>query len=315
MKPASTIARAAGALSLSAVLLLAACATPASTADSADEATTVSVKHAQGTTEVTLNPSKVVTFDYASLDTLDALGVDVMGVPQDNLPGYLSEYASDDYTNIGTLFEPDYEAVNAAAPDLIIVANRSAAAYDELSKIAPTIDLTLDWEDYVASFESNTEILGEVFDQQDEVATALAEIEDKIAATKKATADAGSGLIVLTSAGEISAYGSDSRFGWLHSVLGVTPAVVDVEAATHGDPISNEFILEANPDWLFVIDRDSAIGESGDSAEQVLDNEVVAGTTAWTKDQVIYLDGTAWYIVMSGLTAMNTKIDQIADGI
>ncbi|AWB87581.1 siderophore ABC transporter substrate-binding protein [Mycetocola zhujimingii] len=305
-----------GILALSGALALSGCASaPAEPAPTKAAATEIDVEHVQGTTEVPLNPETVITFDMASLDTLDALGVKVDGLPQQNVPEYLSEYAGEEYLNAGTLFEPDYEAVNAAEPDLIIVANRSAAAYEELSKIAPTIDLTLDWENYLPSFRTNVETLGEIFEKQDEATTALEEIDGKIEEAKEQATDAGTGLIVMTNAGEITAYGSGSRFGWLHDELGLTPAIDDVDAATHGDPVSPEFILETNPDWLLVIDRDAAIGESGSTARQVLDNEVIAGTTAWQNDQVLYLDSVPFYVVMSGLGAVNQMVDQITDGL
>src|SRR5690606_13966933 len=82
------------------------------------------VKHAQGETTVAQNPAKVVTFDYAALDTLDAPGVDITGLPGSNLPEYLGKFADDKCLKLGSIFEPDYEAVAAAAPDLIIVAGR-----------------------------------------------------------------------------------------------------------------------------------------------------------------------------------------------
>ncbi|MFP7761456.1 siderophore ABC transporter substrate-binding protein [Marisediminicola sp. LYQ85] len=311
--------RAAAALIAVAALSLAGCASPSAVESSTDgdsnPATEIEVTHAQGTTTVPVNPETVITFDMASLDTLDALGVEVAGFPQANVPSYLESYAGDEYLDAGTLFEPDYEAVNAAEPDLIVVANRSAEALAELNEIAPTIDLTLDWADYRGSFENNVTTLGEIFEKQTEAESALAEIDDKIVEAQEITADAGTGLVVMTSAGEVTAYGDDSRFGWLYTELGVETAVDNVEEATHGDPVSFEFLLESDPDWLFVIDRDAAIGESGSSAEQVLDNEVVAGMTARSEDQIVYLDSEPWYIVMSGLTAVNDMVDQITESL
>ncbi|NLU79209.1 siderophore ABC transporter substrate-binding protein [Micromonospora sp. HNM0581] len=286
-----------------------------STESAATEERTVVIEHAQGSTTAPVNPEKVITFDLASLDTLDALGIPVTGVAKGNLPSYLDKYNGDEFIDAGTLFEPDFEAVNAAEPDLIIVANRSAEAYGELSKIAPTVDLTLDWTSFKSSFVTNTEKLGTIFDKQAEVSTALADIDTKISTAKESASDAGSGLIVLTSAGEVTAFGPGSRFGWLHDEFGVTPAIADVEAATHGDPVSFEFILKTNPDWLFVVDRDAATGEGTKTAQEVLDNEVVARTTAWSDEQVIYLDPAPWYIVMSGLTAVNQMIDQVTTGL
>ncbi|MEI9900698.1 MAG: siderophore ABC transporter substrate-binding protein [Hyphomicrobium sp.] len=271
------------------------------------------VKHAQGETTVTVNPEVVITFDYAALDTLDALGVEVDGLPGSNLPEYLSKYAADSYAKVGTIFEPDFEAVAALEPDLIIVAGRSSAAYPELSKIAPTIDLSNDWARFEASIKENSLVLGQIFGKTAEVEAQIAELDAAIAASKAAAADAGTGLIVLTSAGEVTAFGPGSRFGWVHETAGVTPAIADVEAATHGDAISFEFILETNPDWLFVIDRDAATGEG--AAAAILENELVAETSAWKNDHVVYIDPIRSYIVNGGLPAFTALINQVGTAV
>ncbi len=266
------------------------------------------VKHAQGETTVAQNPAKVLTFDYASLDTLDALGVDILGLPGSNLPAYLSKYSDNKYVKVGTLFEPDYEAVAAAEPDLIIVAGRSAGAYPELSKIAPTIDLSNNWADYENSIKSNSKILGEIFGKTAEIDAMIATLEGKIAAIKAKAPEAGKGLVVLTNGAEVTAFGPGSRFGWIHESLGV-PAATEAKAETHGDVISFEFILETNPDWLYVIDRDAGTG-SGSSAA-ILDNELVAQTNAVKNGRVVNVDPVRSYVVNGGLPAFTVLVDQV----
>lgn len=293
----------AGAAALALTLAIAAPAT----------ANDLTVTHAQGETTVAANPATVLTFDIATIDTLDALGVEIAGLPGTNLPEYLSKYADDKYLKIGSLFEPDYEAVNAAGADLIIVAARSSTAYGELSKIAPTIDLSNNWATFADSIKANSRTLGTIFGKTAEVEAMIATLDEKIAATRALAADAGTGLIVLTSAGQITAYGPGSRFGWIHDTLGVTPAVADVEAATHGDAISFEFILETNPDWLFVIDRDAATGEG--AAAAVLDNELVRETNAWKNGHVVYIDTVRAYIVNGGLPAFTALVDQVGSAL
>lgn len=273
----------------------------------------ITVKHAQGETVLPDTPKKVLTFDLAALDTLDLLGVDVAGVPDFALPDYLAKYK--DTAKIGSLFEPDFEAVAAAEPDLIIVAGRSSKAYPELAKIAPTVDLSTDWADYGASVKANSVILGDIFGKQAEVAKLIADLDASIETVKASAADAGKGLIVLTGGGKVSAYGTGSRFGWIHQTLGVTPAIADVEAATHGDAISFEFIHETNPDWLFVIDRDAAVGEAGQSAEQVLNNELVTQTNAWKNGHVVYIDGMKSYIINGGLHAFQDLVNQVGKAL
>lgn len=277
----------------------------------------IAITHTQGETMVPANPETVITFDLAALDTLDALGIEVDGVPATNLPAYLSKYADDSYAKVGSLFEPDYEAVAALEPDLIIVAGRSSGAFGELSKIAPTIDLTNDWGDFANSIKANSRILGEVFGKADDVEAMIADLDARIAETKAAAADAGTGLVVLTSAGEVTNFGAGSRFGWIFDTLGVAPAAVaaeGAEAAPHGDAVSFEYLLEANPDWLFVIDRDAATGSEG-AAAAVLDNELVAQTTAAQQGQIVYVDPIRAYIVNGGLPAFTVLVDQIGDAL
>ena len=273
----------------------------------------ITVTHAQGETTLPGVPERVVSFDFAAIETLEAIGVDVAGLPGSNLPAHLEKYTSDDYAKVGSLFEPDYEALAALEPDLIIVAGRSSGAYEELAKIAPTVDLSNDWADFYGSIQANADIVGQLFDKEAEIDALKAETDAKVEAAKAAAADAGKGLIVLTSGAEVSAYGRGSRFGFIHDTLGVTPVIEDVEAATHGDAISFEFILEANPDMLFVIDRDAATGSG--AAAAILDNELVAETNAWKNGDVVYIDPVRAYIVNGGLISFGIMADQVAEAL
>ena len=281
----------------------------ASGANAAD----VAVKHAQGETTVATNPEKVVVFDFATLDNLDRLGVKIIGVPGSiAFPEYLKKYDGADYAKVGTLFEPDYEAVNAAEPDLIIVGGRSAAKYGELAKIAPTIDLTVPAKEFISGTEANIEKLGQIFGKETEAKAEVDKLNSELAALKEKTKGKGKGLMILTSGGKISAYGPGSRFGVLHDSFGVEPAAPDLSVGNHGQPVSSEFILETNPDWLFVLDRDAAIGREGTSAKQLLDNELVRQTKAWKNDQVVYLNAQNWYLVGGGLGALHNTIQQLS---
>src|SRR5699024_7719924 len=100
---------------------------------------TITVKHELGETEVPKNPENVVVFDFGTLDTLDQLGIDVTGVPQATIPTYLEKYGSEDYENVGSLKEPDFEKIAEVDPGLIIISGRQSDLYDQLKDIAPTI--------------------------------------------------------------------------------------------------------------------------------------------------------------------------------
>ncbi len=295
---------------------------PESTTTAAETTTTVAaeaseivVDHVQGQTVLDGVPETIVVFDFGAAQTLDELGVEMAAMPESPLPASLSKYADDAYPEVGTLFEPDYEAVNALAPDLIVVALRSGPAYEELSKIAPTIDVTVDSTNFAESFAEQTVNLAAAVGKADEATARLAEIDALAQETAAMAADGGTALIVMTSAGEVTAYGPGSRFGFVHDDLGVTPAVDDVEAATHGDAISFEFILEADPDILYVVDRDVAIGEEAEAAAAVLDNELVHETSAWQNDNIVYVTSSDWYITPSGLASAEQMIREVQAGL
>lgn len=284
---------------------------PTETAGETQESQSVSISHAQGTVDVPVNPETVYVFDLGVLDSLEALGIDADGVPDAVFPQSLAKYEDDSFAKIGSMKEPDFEAIAAGEPDLIIISGRTAGAFEELNKIATTIDLSVDAAQPLVSFEEQATSLGKIFDRQDEVATRLGEIEEQIAATKVKGEEAGKGLIVLTSAGEITAYGPGSRFGLIHDELGVPAAAEVKHDGAHGEAISFEFIKEANPDYLFVVDRDAAMGTAGDAAAAVLDNELVAATDAAKNENIVYLDASGWYMVGYGLNNLPAMIASI----
>lgn len=271
------------------------------------------------TVEVPRNPEKVVIFDMASFDTWTSLGGEVAGAPLDSVPDYLEDGLAEDAFNAGTLFEADTLAIAEQEPDLIILGGRSAALYDELKDIAPTIDLSSQGS-FEETLERNVTFLGEVLGAQDEAESALEELNAGIEEARAATADLGTGLGVMVSGDGLSALkpslgdysGPNLRGGLIYDVFGVQPVLEDIEAATHGEPISFEFLLEHNPDYLFVIDRNAATGEAnGAAAAEVLDNDIVNQTTAAQEGHIVYLDPVAWYIVFGGIETTQIMIDDV----
>ena len=307
----------AGILAASALVALTGCGQSATvgTAD-AGQQSTITVEHAQGSTaNVPVNPETVFTFDLGVLDTMDALGVEPDGVPQAAYPEALSKYSEDRFTKIGSMKEPDFEAISEGAPDLIIISGRTAGAYEELSKIAPTIDLSLDEAKPMESFKEQAATLGKIFQKEAQVTEKVAAIDEKITATKTKAAAAGTGLIVLASGGEVTAYGAGSRFGIIHDLLGVKPAAAVKGEGTHGEAVSFEFIKETNPDILYVINRDSAMGTDAAASTAALNNDLIASTNAGRKGKIVNLDPAGWYLVGYGLNNVPAMIDAVADSV
>lgn len=277
----------------------------------------ITITHALGTETVKANPQKVVVFDYGTLDTLDKLGIEVTAVPKASLPPYLEKYKDAEYEDAGTLFEPDFEKLNKLKPDVILIGGRTAAVYDELKKIAPTIQTSVDTAKYAESFDANAKLIGEIFGKSVEVDAELAAIHAASEQLKGKAETAGKTLVILTTGGKISAYGPGSRFGIIHDVLGFAPVDSTIEASTHGQSISNEYILEKNPDILFVIDRDAVVsGEGGGkTAKDVIENELVKQTNAYKNGKIVYLDPSYWYLSGGGLVSGAEMVKEAAAAV
>lgn len=284
----------------------------------AGQAGAIPVTHRQGEIVLDGQPQRVVVQDIAVLDILDALGVDaVIGVPAKGLPDYLAQYGAEPYLKTGTLQEPDYEVINAARPDLVILAGRSRTKLSEVSAIAPTIDLSVDNDNLVEGVKANVTTLGAIFGKQERAAELNAELDAKFAALRERTADAGTAIVLVTNAGRLGVYGSDSRLSWIFTEAGFEPVRDEVDDRFHGgDAVSFEFILEADPDWIFVVDRDAGIGTGeGGAAQKLLDNALVHRTSAWKEGHIVYLDPVPAYVVMHGVTAVTRLADQVMEAV
>jgi iron complex transport system substrate-binding protein len=258
-------------------------------------------------------PKTVAVFDIAALDTLLAIGVTPAGVPQ-NLYLPKLDALKGKAEVVGDIFEPDLEALSALSPDLIIVGGRSSGKEKQTAKVAPSLDMTMNGANVVEEARDRAKTYGQIFGRKVEADKAIADFDAALERAKYAVAGKGKGLILMTNGPKITAYGIESRFGWVHKALDLPPAVSDVQAATHGEPVSFEFIRKADPDWLLVLDRAAAIGANDQSAKATLSNPLVAETKAWKEGHVIYLPSADFYIAAGGLKATERVLAAIEAG-
>lgn len=275
----------------------------------------MTITHELGETVLEEKPENVVVFDFGILDALNTLDVEVTGIPQAAIPPYLEEYAGEEYTNVGSLKEPDFEAIHAMQPDLIIISGRQADLYPEFEEIATTVYMGLDTTDYMNSFETNMTLLGEMFEKEEEMATELETVKSEIdGIASEVEAVEGKALFVLINEGKVSAYGPASRFGLIHDVFGYNAADENLEVSTHGQGVSYEYLAETNPDILFVLDRSQAIA-SGEAGNADFENELVQKTNAYKNGKIIYVDPSSWYLAGGGLQSMRIMIEDMKKGM
>lgn len=301
------------------ILLLAACGSAEETSKSSgseeekteEKAKEVTITHKYGEVTFEKNPEKVVVFDFGVLDTLDTLGVEIAGLPQAIVPKTLEKYAGSEYTNVGSLKEPDFEALHELQPDVIFISGRQAELYDQFAEIAPTVFVEVDYANYMSSLEKNFKLLAEVFEKEDALDKKMSELKASVeAVNKEASASESKALILMANEGKISAFGQGSRYGFVHDVFGFKAVDENLEVSQHGQSVTFEYILEKNPDVLFVIDRSAAVGGEV-AAKDTIENELVKKTNAYKNGKIIYLDAVNWYIAGNGVTSTKSMVEEV----
>lgn len=261
------------------------------------------VQTARGPMDVAEAPKKVVVFDLAALDTLQALGVEVAGIPR---PLYLPYLQAGDAAPVGTLFEPDMEALAALQPDLIIAGGRSAKVVPDLARLAPTVDMTI--SDALTDGQARLHDYGVLFGKEEVAAALQTTLQGKLETVRDAAR--GRALIVMTNGPKVSVFGKAGRFGWLYD-LGFEQADPGLAEANHGEAVSFEYLHRMDPDVMIVLDRLAAIGQEGASAQETLDNPLVHGTKAWKSGQMIYLSAGPLYVATGGVQSLGITLDEM----
>lgn len=308
---------------LAGALALTGCAPSTVTADPATSApgATVSITDAQQrTVAVPANPAVVVVTDWSIIRTLNDLGIEVDAIPAPigQLPADLAAYASGK-TTVGDVFEPDYEAIAALEPDLVLVGGRSGTkeVVAEFERFAPAVlDMSVRPETASETLKvtrQRIEELASIFGSTEKAKSLMDAVEADIAAQRTAVQAAGhTAMIVQVSDGTVSAYGPGSRFGSVFTDFGYATTSAPVSAeGEHGEEISQEFFVQYNPGVLFVLDRAKAIGQEASPALDILNAGMITTTDAAKSARVVEIDGFSWYLAPNAPSSWARMVDDV----
>ncbi|HIV28069.1 MAG TPA: ABC transporter substrate-binding protein [Candidatus Ornithocaccomicrobium faecavium] len=303
-------------------LSMIALALPAFAGEAASETITISTLNGNRETmelAVPYDPQRIAVLDMASLDILDRLGVGdrVVGSATTALD-YLQAYVTnEEIANLGTIKEADLEAVMASEPDVIFIGGRLSASYDALSEIAPVIYLATDAEiGVVESVRQNATTIASLFGLEAEVDALMADFDARIAALA-AFAEGQNAIVGLCTSGSFNVLGSDGRCSMISVEIGFDNLGDGDVTSTHGNESSFELIVELNPDYIFVLDRDAAIATEGAKlAQEIVENELVMETDAYKNGHIVYLaHPTVWYTAEGGITALDIMLQDLESAL
>ena len=289
------------------------------------------------------------------LDSL-GVGDRVVGMASTSID-YLSAYSENtDLVPLGTIKEADLEAVMECEPDVIFIGGRLSSMYDDLSQIAPVVflqtDTAADGKGVIESVRDNATTIASMFGLEDEIASKMEAFDQRIAALQEFAAGK-TAVVGMCTSGSFNVLGNDGRCSIIGREIGFdnvaagaaseqsehggkpegtgkqgnnqgesqnegqSSETIAAVTATHGNEASFETIVSLDPDYIFVMDRDAAIGTEGAQlAREIMDNELVQSMRAAQDDHIVYLEHpNVWYTAEGGITALDYMLADLEQGL
>lgn len=214
------------------------------------------VESAYGPVTIKGEPSRVITLDEGALDLTLAIGMQPVGALASRggtgVATYLQEKAGN-ITIVGSVREPNLEAIFKQKPDLILAAaGLPEDTYKKLSRMAPTVV-----PDKNAAFEpwkDNMRFYAKALGREQAVENTLKQLDDKAAAIKaQLPADTSLSVVRWNPQGPI-VMSANLFVGQIVSSLGIetTEIAKSIKDRPHSDTLSLENLANIDAGWLFL---------------------------------------------------------------
>ena len=270
--------------------------------------------------EVSFDPQRIAILDMASLDIIDAMGLGdrVVGSASTSIE-YLLDYVpsdSNDIANLGTIKNADLVEVAACEPDIIFIGGRLSSVYDDLAEIAPVVYLSVDSEEGVAaSTVANAKTIASLFGKEAEVDAMFTEIDARISAIKEKFGGKNA-IVGMYSGSNYNVLGNDGRCSLIGRELGFNNMGVDAGeiTSTHGNEASWETIVSMNPEYMFVLDRNTAISstDGNPAVQEAIENNLIKELDVYKNGNIVYLaHPNVWYTAEGGIQALDVMLSDI----
>lgn len=282
----------------------------ADSSTTAADAQTRSVEHGMGTTQVPAEVKRVVVLDTGELDAVVSLGVVPVGAVTTDVSTSLVQYLEPELAeveSVGTIGEPNLEAIAALRPDLILSNTvRHEDLYDELSAVAPTVFA----DDVGDTWKETLLLAGEALDEQEQAEELIADYESRATEVGLAVTDGDPGSVEVSVVrflpGQIRLYTPSSFIGTILEDAGFTRPASQLEGDTFVEASAEQLAL-ADGDVVFT----AVYGDPADTDQA----DVVAGPVwqnlgAVQRGDVQEVSDDTWMLGI-GVTAANLVLDDL----
>lgn len=270
--------------------------------------------------EVPYDPQRIAVLDMAALDIIDSLGLGerVVGSAKVSIE-YLLDYNPDasqnDIYNLGSVKTADMEQLALCEPDIIFIGGRLSGSYDELSQIAPVVYLAVDYEKGVVnSTTDNAKTIASIFGLESVIDEKVADFSSRVD-TLKAEIEGKNVLLGMYNNNAMSILGNDSQLSIVANEMGgnnLGETVGEEAKPTHGEDASWETIINLNPEYMFVLDRSSAVSSEDEvlGAKEVIENDLIKELDVYKNGNIVYFiqHANVWYTSTGGIQALDTML-------
>ncbi|NIC07064.1 ABC transporter substrate-binding protein [Billgrantia bachuensis] len=257
----------------------------------------------------------VASFDWGSVDTLEALGLEeqLVGLPHQSAPSYVAHLLQG-RPDVGSLKEPDAGALADIAPDLILVTGRQGDAGLALDGVAEVMDVSLGEGEFLHAFSDRVLRLAERFDAVPRAEAALEELRIYIEEARGSLPQGASVLVVTHSDGNYSLRQEPVVSELLQLSAPTVPKGVETQERGSRTfiPLTPANMVRMNPDAVLVVDRSAAIGQvplDVDALKRSLADEGGADIV------VELLSPGLWYLSGAGLVSVRAQVDEVATAL
>lgn len=272
--------------------------------------------------EVPYDPQRIAILDMPALDIVDALGVGDRIVGSSNVSiEYLTDYNPDDSNgaieNLGTIKTADLEKVAACEPDIIFIGGRLSSVYADLEAIAPVVYLAVDYEKgVVESTRDNARTIASIFGKEAEVDALFTEFQSRIDALN-VVLNGKDVLLGMYNSNALGLMDTESQLNIIVKELGANnlgETVGEADKATHGEESSWETVITLNPEYMFILDRSTAIGAAEEEgvmgAREVIENDLIEELDVYKDGKIVYFieHANVWYTSTGGVQALDTML-------
>ncbi|WP_159737507.1 Fe(3+) dicitrate ABC transporter substrate-binding protein [Vibrio atypicus] len=212
------------------------------------------VNDEQGTFTISGTPERIVALEYSFVDALAAVGISPVGIADDkNIERVIPAVREviKPWTSVGMRSQPSLEVIAELKPDLIIAdAERHAAVYQDLSRIAPTLLLKSRGETYQENLQAAA-IVGIAVNKESQMTQRIEQHKSKMAQYKQQFSNQDTIQFAVVTEKGMWMHGPASYAGGVITELGLSSPIPEQTEKAYL-PTSFEQLLKTNPDWLLL---------------------------------------------------------------